>query len=146
MQFFQRPQIALAQRARAILLVLKKFTPAYLFQIVLEIMWLPILREYLFKINSCVSLICECSFDSESVKHFFLYFPKYAAQREVLLTSTANILGETWSSGGDAGKLNFLLYGDESVNYDVSCAFFREVQSFIINTNRFSEAIVWLYN
>ena len=77
------------------------------------------------------------------MKHFFLYFPRYAAQREVLLTSTANILAETWSSGGDARKLiNFLLYGDESVNYDVSCAFFREVQSFIINTNRFSEAIV----
>ena len=88
-----------------------------------------------------MSLICECSFDSESVKHFFLYFPRYVF-REVLLTSTANILAETWSSGGDATKLNFLLYGDESVNYDVSCAFFREVQSFIINTNRFSEAIV----
>ena len=89
-----------------------------------------------------MSLIYECSFDSESVKHLFLHFPRYAAQREVLLTSTANILGETWSSGGDARKLNFLLYGDESVNYDVSCAFFREVHSFIINTNRFSEAIV----
>ena len=33
------------------------------------------LREYLFKINSCVSPICECSFDSESVKYFFLYCP-----------------------------------------------------------------------
>ena len=32
-------------------------------------------REYLFKINSCVSPICECSFDSESVKYFFLYCP-----------------------------------------------------------------------
>ena len=37
------------------------------------------LREYLFKINSCVSPICECSFDSESMKHFFLYCPRYAA-------------------------------------------------------------------
>ena len=35
---FQRPQIALALRARAILLVLEKFTRAYLFQIALEIM------------------------------------------------------------------------------------------------------------
>ena len=67
--------------------------------------------EYLFKINSCVSPICECSFDSESVKHFFLHCPRYAAQRHVLLTSAANILGETWSSSSDARKLNFLLYG-----------------------------------
>ena len=36
------------------------------------------LREYLFKINSGVSPICECSFDSELVKHFFLYCPGYA--------------------------------------------------------------------
>ena len=35
---FQRPQIALALRARAIFLVLEKFTRAYLFQIALEIM------------------------------------------------------------------------------------------------------------
>ena len=36
--FFQRPQIALALRVRAILLVLKKLSLAYLFQIALEIM------------------------------------------------------------------------------------------------------------
>ena len=41
--FFQRPQIALALRVRAILLVL--FSLAYLFQIALEIMWLPIQIE-----------------------------------------------------------------------------------------------------
>ena len=33
---FQRPQIALALRARAILLVFEKFTRAYLFQIAQE--------------------------------------------------------------------------------------------------------------
>ena len=98
------------------------------------------LREYLFKINSCVSPICECSFDSESMKHFSLCCPRYAAQRDVL-TSAANILGKTWSSSSDPKKLNFLLYGVESVNCDVNCAFFREVQSFSINTNRFSGTI-----
>ena len=82
------------------------------------------LREYLFKINSCVSPICECSFDSESMKHFFLYCPRYAAQRDVL--TSANILSESWSSSSDAKKLNFLLYGVESVNYDVNCAFFAK--------------------
>ena len=89
-----------------------------------------------------MSLICECSFDSESLKHFFLYCPRYAAQLNVLLTSAAKILGETWSSSRVARKLNFLLYGVESVNCEINCALFHEVQSFIINTNRFTEANV----
>ena len=38
LQIFQRPQIALALRARVILLFFEKCTRAYLFQIALEIM------------------------------------------------------------------------------------------------------------
>ena len=93
-------------------------------------------------INRCASPFCECGLDTESVKHFFLFCPRYAAQRNLLLTSAANILGETWSSSSDAKKLNFLLYGVKSANYDINCALFREVQTFIINTNRFSMATV----
>ena len=100
------------------------------------------LREYLFKINRCASPFCECGLDIESVKHFFLFCPRYAAQRNLLLTSAANILGETWSSSSDAKKLNFLLYGVKSANYNINCALFREVQTFIINSNRFSMATV----
>ena len=100
------------------------------------------LREYLFKINRCASPFCECGLDSESVKHFFLFCPRYAAQRNVLFTSAATILGETWSSSSDARKINFLLYGVKSVNYDVNCVLFREVQRFIMSTNRFSMATV----
>ena len=89
------------------------------------------LREYLFKIYRCASPFCECGIDIESVKHFFLFCPRYAAQRNLLFTSAANILGETWSSSSDAKKLNFLFYGVKSVNYDINCALFREVQTFI---------------
>ena len=58
------------------------------------------------------------------------------------LQKQPNILGETWSSSSDAKKLNFLLYGVKSANYDINCAPFREVQTFIINTNRFSMVTV----
>ena len=79
-------------------------------------------------------------------EHFFLFCSSYAAQRCVLLTSAANIFGETWSSRGlsETAMLGncFLLYSVQSVNYDVNCAFFREVQSFIIKANRFSVATV----
>ena len=46
----------------------------------------------------------------------------------------------------DARKMNFFLFGVKSVNYDINCTLFREVQTFIINTNRFSMATVWLFN
>ena len=50
----------------------------------------------------CSSPFCECGIDIESVKHFFLFCPRYAAQRNrPLLTSAANILGGTWSSSSD---------------------------------------------
>ena len=42
LEIFQRPQSALALRACALLLVFEKSPSAYLFQIALEIMWLPI--------------------------------------------------------------------------------------------------------
>ena len=42
LQILQRPQSALALRARALLLVFEKGSRAYLFQIALEIMWLPV--------------------------------------------------------------------------------------------------------
>ena len=61
-------------------------------------------------------------------------------------TSAARILGETWSSSSDARKINFFLFGVKSVNYDINCTLFREVQTFIIKTNRFSMATVWLFN
>ena len=73
---------------------------------------------------------------------FFLFCPRYAAQRNVLFTSAAAILSETWSSSSDARKINFLLYGVKSVNYDINCALFREAQRFIMSTNRFSMTTV----
>ena len=87
-----------------------------------------------------MSPICGGSFDSESVNT--LSCIAQGMLLSVLLISAANILGETWSLSSDARKLNSLLYDVWSVNYDVSCDFFREVQSFIINTYRFSVAIV----
>ena len=86
-----------------------------------------------------MSPICGGSFDSESVNTF-----SCIAQRMLLvvMSSLPLLLDETWSLSSDARKLNFSLYGVESVNYDVNCVFYREVQSFIININRFSVAIV----
>ena len=42
----------------------------------------------------------------------------------IVMSSLPLLLDETWSMSSDARKLNFSLYGVESVNYDVNCAFF----------------------
>lgn len=93
------------------------------------------LRDYL------TSPICECGFDSESVKHFSLYCPGYAAQHDVRLASAANIIGKTCHRATMQKKKTFTIKVVVSVNNDVNCAFFHYVQSFIIGTNHFSMAI-----
>ena len=45
-------------------------------------------------------------------------------------------------TSSDAKRLNFLLYGVKSENYDINCALFRDVHTFIINNNRFSMATI----
>ena len=87
-------------------------------------------------------LFASVAFDYGSVNHFFLFCPRYAAQYNLPLTSAARILGETWSSSSDAGKINFFSLGVKSVNYVINCTLFREVQTFIINTDCFSMATV----
>ena len=79
------------------------------------------------------------SFDSESVNTFSCIAQGILL---IVMSSLPLLLVETWSLSSDARKLNFLLHGVESVNYDVNYAFYREVQSFIMNINRFSVAIV----
>ena len=43
-------------------------------------------------------LIASVALTMNQLNTFFLFCPRYAAQRNLLLTSAARILGETWSS------------------------------------------------
>ena len=63
-------------------------------------------REYLFKINHITLPFSKYRLDSESVKLFFLFCPRYA-HGNVLFTSAATILGGMWSSSFDARKIDF---------------------------------------
>ena len=83
--------------------------------------WIFQSKRILYKINRCASPFCECGLDYALAKHFFLFCPRYTAQRNLLFTSAARILGETWSSSSDARKINFFLFGVKSVNYDINC-------------------------
>ena len=59
------------------------------------------------------NIFCECSLDSESVKHF-LFCPRYAAQCNVLLASAASILSETWSLSNNARNISYDLHESQS--------------------------------
>ena len=65
---FQRPQIALALQAGAILLVWEKFTHAYLFQIGRKIMWLPILIEVTMEGLSNLNMSTHCAVPLQSLE------------------------------------------------------------------------------
>jgi hypothetical protein len=52
------------------------------------------LNYYLFKIGSKFSPKCTCDFEIETINHYFLYCPIFAAQRLKLLTSAASIFAD----------------------------------------------------
>ena len=56
------------------------------------------LNEYSFKINFCSSPICHCGIENETVEHYFLYCPRFAAQRASLFASAGRMCGRYWSN------------------------------------------------
>ena len=65
-------------------------------------------NDYLFFINCAVSPICACKQGKETVKHYLLECPRYATatQRATLLTSAAQLFGQSWLPCSDTVKLN----------------------------------------
>ena len=51
------------------------------------------LNEYLFNINCCSSPICHCGIENETVEHYFLYCPRFAAQCVSLFASAERMCG-----------------------------------------------------
>ena len=82
------------------------------------------LNYYLFKINCVTSPACECGFNYESVTHYFLYFPRYAALRTALLAAMVEILGNSWYHKADFFKTKMFLFGSEKLTLDQNKAIF----------------------
>jgi hypothetical protein len=96
------------------------------------------LNDYLYRINCCNSPLCICCHQNETVKHYLLLCPRFAAQRNELLTSAAQVCGKAWLTSNDNGKLEFLLNGSVQLSFDENCLLFGAVQRFILDTCRFS--------
>lgn len=74
----------------------------------------------------------------ESVHHYFIVCPRYAAQRTVLFTCAVQLLGSIWSASSNYGKVQICLYGSGEVRLQINRRFFVAVKKYIIDTNRFS--------
>ena len=76
------------------------------------------LNYYLFKIGRKESPACFCGFYSDSVKHFFLKCPLFAASRYKLLSSAAQIFADRWAHMSDTAILSAFLSECPSLSYD----------------------------
>ena len=92
------------------------------------------LNDYLYSINCCNSPLCACGVESESVKHYLLSCPRFAAQRIKLLTSAAQVFGQSWLLSGDNEKVKCMLKGSIQLSYEENCMLFGIVQRYILDT------------
>ena len=96
------------------------------------------LNSYLCSINCAISPYCKCRWGIvESIKHFFLHCPRYAAQRQCLLSSSAQLLHTTWLSLLEDQIVETFLYGSQILGYEDNQILMRNVQLFILQTKRF---------
>ena len=99
------------------------------------------LNEYLFTINCCLSPKCDCGMGNETIKHYFLFCPRFAAPRALFLVSAEQICGKKWSESSARMRVFYILNAIEDIGYEENCNFFKEVQNYIISSNRFSPVI-----
>lgn len=95
------------------------------------------LNYNLYRMNCVPSPLCACGISNETVEHFFLHCDRFAAARNILLTSAAQIVGITWSNASNRTKLNFMLNGIPSKSLCVNSLLFTIVQTYIAETKRF---------
>lgn len=95
------------------------------------------LNDSLYKINCSSTAMCDCNLGKETVLHYFLVCPRYAAQRVSLLASAADILGNIWVNSSSKQKLNCLLNGSKKLNMNNNCRLFSAVQRYIVDSKRF---------
>lgn len=95
------------------------------------------LNSYLYKITCKPSPLCECNDGSvESVCHYLLHCPRYAAHRIALMSLSAQLFHNNIS---DKEKVQYFLNGAVFLSTENNTKLFLEVQKFIIHSKRFSK-------
>ena len=97
------------------------------------------LKQQLFHFGIIQNPTCEhCYLADESVYHYFLECPTFAAYRIHLMVSLINILPfELFSTLSEQELIDILLYGSNLLTKDINLKLFQCVCKFISNTGRF---------
>ena len=96
------------------------------------------LNYYLFKINCAISPACACGANHESIKHYLLHCPRYAALRFPLLSAAAQVLNDRWHLLSESHKVNVLLTGADDLSPAENKLIFHHVQLYIKRSTRFA--------
>ena len=96
------------------------------------------LNTHLF-LKGCISSpLCACGTSNETVGHFFLSCPWFAALRDTLFTFAAQKLGGRCLYSTKAQKIQWLLYGSPHIDFQTNVYLFKAVQSNIMQSARFT--------
>ena len=98
-------------------------------------------NEHWFRMNCVRSPQCVCGYRKESVKHFLLHWPRFVAQRNILLTSVSQILGSTIARPNDGLVCRCLLQGSSTLSFTQNIKLFAPVQTFILDSGPSASAI-----
>ena len=83
-----------------------------------------------FQKHCCLSPACPlCDAPVEVLKHYFLYWPSFAALRETLFASVAQLLGNRWHCASDKKKNRLVLKRISDDDFDTDVMFFSMIQS-----------------
>ena len=101
------------------------------------------LSAHLFPFGFDESPRCSCGVTHETVSHYLLDCPLYAAQRERLLVAIRNIIAPTLHPATSPtldkdAYIKILLFGSKDLSSEENILLFRATQNFISNSDRFS--------
>jgi hypothetical protein len=97
---------------------------------------------YLYRIDCKPSPFCECHWGiTETLSHYFLHCPLYAAQRQILFSLSARLLPTIWSSLSESQKVHLFLHGSDKLGYADNQMLLHNVQLFILNSKRFTNCV-----
>ena len=68
----------------------------------------------------------------ETINHYFLYCPRFAALRQILLSSVAQYFNDTWRHMSDSQKVNILLFGSLVGYFRPNVDIYKNVKSFLM--------------
>ena len=88
---------------------------------------------------NCISPLCKCLTNDETVEHFFVRCPLFLSQRKILLDSLNDILNNDTSALPDDHLTKILLYGSTSFNSITNKLILEASILYIKKTKRFTK-------